>query len=422
MSRKSSAAELLPEPTEECDAGSPADADHPDASPESGEDPIPDLLDDADISPEEMDLEKINLNVSAEEKPSDKADSANGKKPKIPILSTVQAYFNRIAKIPVLSREEEMVLGGKILAAREKLARVNDGKELIVAELDKEGLGETEKLALLARNEKLDYEYLAADATVAALEEELVLHNLRLVVGFARRYMSFVCRFDLKNIQLLDLIQEGNIGMRHAAAKFDPARGYRFSTYASWWIRQSINRAITDTGRVIRLPVHMWEKNVKLFKTVEMLKKRKNFNPDYEPGPEEIAEVMDTTADKVKNIQNLPQVTTSCDNPVKDEQGVRFIDLTPDEKMPATDQETIRKSENSYLGNLLDVLTPREQFVIKQRFGLEPESFRDAEGKTLEEVGVLMEVTRERVRQIQDKALEKLRRAAQRLGCEHDAC
>ena len=399
MNRKSSAAEILEEDREESGGESPAGSE----DKESGPGQAPEPTWEPEIEFEEFDLEKIDLNPPAGKKPP-------GGKPgkKLPSANAVQAYFNGIAKIPVQSRGEEKKLGHDLQKARDNLTWLARALMLEEMEFGEPLLAAREKMARLARKKKLDHEYRNAEMKVNALENELVDHNLRLVVFIARRY-------KVRSLELLDLIQEGNIGMKRAAKGYDPEMGFRFSTYASWWIRQSINRAIADTDRAIRIPVHMCEWSSKYRQAVEALKKEKNFDPDYEPGTDEIAEFMGVTADKVRKVAKLPKTPVSLDRPVDDAGGAHFVDLTPDEKTPATDHETVQKGEKRYVSRLLGTLNPREQYIMRQRCGIDYKSFREAEGKTLAQIALDLEVSRERVRQIESRVLEKLERAAQRL-------
>ena len=395
MNRKSSAAEVLTESCEESDDVLPAESDDEQSASESGPEPLAGLPPESEIGLVEIDLEEVDLDGPDEEESAEKEKSPGCKSIKKISLNAVQSYFKQIAENPVLKPGEELELGMDLLKARHE-------RSLLAG--DKKG----------KKDQKRRKDYLAAQKKVEELEDKFVVHNLRLVVSYARRFSN------VKGFEFLDLIQEGNIGLRRASRKFDPARGFRFATYAMWWIRQSINRAIRDTGSAIRLPVHICELHSKYLKTVQMLKGRKNFRPDYVPGPDEIAGVMDITADKVRKLENLPQATVSLNNPVSDPDGARFIDITPDEKMPPADDKTLRESDRKYLDDLLGTLTPREQFVMRQRFGLDNKSFREAEGKTLGQIGYVMNVTRERVRQIEAQALEKLRRAVRRLESSKD--
>ena len=348
------------------------------------------------IESEGVDLEAIDLTLPAAEK------SRN--KPKVSRIGTIPSYFSEMAKIPVQSREEEAALGVKIMDERKRFALIRHERKHLKSRLEKK-LPEEKRSSLLARKKILDEKYRAEKLKVRTLENELIRHNLRLVVRFARN-------IHVKGINFMDLIQEGNDGMRRASRKFDPAKGYRFSTYASFWIRQSINRYVKNKGTTIRLPVHVWDKRSKCHKAVEILRSQHNSELNYQPGKEEIAEVVGTTSEQVRKLESLPQVTHSLDMPVKAGEDICLIDIVPDEKTPATDEDLSRKSENGYLDGLLMELTPRELLIIKRRFGLDAGSSKDADGMTLNEIGKMMNLTRERIRQLQDQALGKMRRAA----------
>jgi RNA polymerase sigma factor (sigma-70 family) len=408
MNVLSSVAEALPEPDEETQnkPGQESTDESGDKESDPGQEQEP--VWEPDVEFEELDLGKIDLNPPDGEKPS-------GGKPgkKLPSTNVVQAYFNSIAKIPVQSREEEVMLGKALQKARDHLASLVRFQLLEEMEYGEPVISAKQKMARLVRKKRLDDACRKAEMKVNALENKFVEHNLRLVVYIARKY-------KVRQLEFLDLIQEGNIGMRRAAKGFDPGMGFKFSTYAGWWIRQNINRSIADTDRAIRIPVHMCDWESKCSQAVETLKKQKNFNPDYEPGIEEIAEFMGIPVDKVRKVQRLPKVTGSLDRPVDGEGGASFVDLTPDQKTPATDHKTIAESNRRYASRILGVLNPREQEVIRDRFGFNNGACRATDGKTLKEVGDQFEVSRERIRQIEKRALKKLNRAARRMAtsCE----
>lgn len=261
---------------------------------------------------------------------------------------------------------------------------VDDPVRMYLKEIGKVPLLKAEEETELAKRMEAGDEYA---------KQKLAEANLRLVVSIAKRYVG-------RGMLFLDLIQEGNLGLIKAVEKFDYAKGYKFSTYATWWIRQAITRAIADQARTIRIPVHMVETINKLIRV------QRNLLQDLgrDPTPEEIGKEMNISEDKVREIQKIAQEPVSLETPIGEEEDSHLGDFIPDDDAQAPAEAATFTLLREQLIEVLDTLTEREQKVLKLRFGLD-----DGRARTLEEVGKEFEVTRERIRQIEAKALRKLR-------------
>mgnify|MGYP001000386870 FL=1 len=253
-------------------------------------------------------------------------------------------------------------------------------------------LKEIGKVPLLSSEEEIELAKKIEEGSQYA-KKKLAEANLRLVVSIAKRYVG-------RGMLFLDLIQEGNLGLIKAVEKFDYRKGFKFSTYATWWIRQAITRAIADQARTIRIPVHMVETINKLIRVQRQLLQELG----RDPFPEEISKVMDLPVEKVREIQKIAQEPVSLETPIGEEEDSHLGDFIPDDDAPAPAEAAAFTMLKEQLINVLDTLTPREEKVLRLRFGLD-----DGRARTLEEVGKEFNVTRERIRQIEAKALRKLR-------------
>ena len=316
---------------------------------------IADVLQDVDLTPDQIDdfllaLHEVGVEVLEAEEPPDDNTEEEESAPldlsvKTPTLDPVRMYLREVGKVPLLTAVQEVSLAKRI--------------------------------------ERHD----------TAAQRQMIEANLRLVVSIAKRYAR-------NSMPLLDLIQDGNLGLMRAVEKFDYRRGYKFSTYATWWIRQAITRAMADQARTIRLPVHMVEQLNKLIRVQRDLER--HFG--REPTPEEIAAGMDITPQKVRELLKISQEPISLEAPIGEEDNSRLADFVADEDAPTPVEAVSEIVQGEQLGRVLSTLTARERKVIELRYGLGGDYPR-----TLEEVGQKFGVTRERIRQIEAKTLAKLR-------------
>jgi RNA polymerase primary sigma factor len=287
---------------------------------------------------------------------------------------TIGLYLKEVGRVPLLTAQEEVDLAQRIEAgrlAREELARGN-----------------------VSPRRRVDLQRLIEDGWAA--REHLITANSRLVISVAKKYMG-------RGVPFLDLIQEGNIGLIRAAKKFDYRRGHKFSTYATWWIRQAVTRAIADQGRTIRVPVHMGDQINKLLRVQHQLTQRLGRDPSVE----ELAGALDVTPQKVENMIQVARRPLSLETPTDDEEDSVLGDFIQDEEVAAPDETATYNLLREHLDNVLNGLPPREVRILQLRYGL-----LDGQAYTLEEVGRKMGVTRERVRQIEAQALSRLRHPA----------
>ncbi|MDO4812485.1 MAG: RNA polymerase sigma factor RpoD [Eubacteriales bacterium] len=330
----------------------------------------PELIDNEDVLDDEPPLEAI-AEIEEEElvDPNELVDSFS-------IDDPVRMYLKEIGKVALLSADDEVALATAMsegVAAQEKLD---------AAEADGTVLSEEDAAALHAAVKEGE-----------KAKQKLAEANLRLVVSIAKRYVG-------RGMLFLDLIQEGNLGLIKAVEKFDHTKGYKFSTYATWWIRQAITRAIADQARTIRIPVHMVETINKVIRVSRQLLQELG----HDPSPEEISLEMGMPVDKVREILKIAQEPVSLETPIGEEEDSHLGDFIPDEAASEPSEAASFTLLQEQLVDVLSTLTPREEKVLKLRFGIE-----DGRPRTLEEVGKEFNVTRERIRQIEAKALRKLR-------------
>jgi RNA polymerase primary sigma factor len=360
---------------------------------------LSEVLDEMDLEGEQMDhiydsLEALNIDISAEEFLAELPDDAEPALEEIAeideeevvdpntlvdnfsIDDPVRMYLKEIGKVPLLTADEEIVLATAMVSGGEAQAKLDEAEKEELT-LSEEELRDLKKLVKAGERAK----------------QKLAEANLRLVVSIAKRYVG-------RGMLFLDLIQEGNLGLIKAVEKFDYTKGYKFSTYATWWIRQAITRAIADQARTIRIPVHMVETINKVIRVSRQLLQELG----HDPSPEEISANMGMPVDKVREILKIAQEPVSLETPIGEEEDSHLGDFIPDEGASEPSEAASFTLLKEQLVDVLSTLTPREEKVLKLRFGIE-----DGRTRTLEEVGKEFNVTRERIRQIEAKALRKLR-------------
>jgi RNA polymerase primary sigma factor len=333
---------------------------------------IPYVDDPSTVTPSEEELAAAEEEVEEEVRRSVAVDDnylAN-----IDTDDTIGLYLKEVGRVPLLTAVEEVELAQRIehgRLAREELARGN-----------------------VNQRRRTDLQRSIEDGWLA--REHLITANSRLVISVAKKYMG-------RGVPFLDLIQEGNIGLIRAAKKFDYRRGHKFSTYATWWIRQAVTRAIADQGRTIRVPVHMGDQINKLLRVQHQLTQRLGRDPSVD----ELANSLDVTPQKVENMIQVARRPLSLETPTDDEEDSVLGDFIQDEEVPAPDETATYNLLREHLDTVLNSLPPREVRILQLRYGL-----LDGQAYTLEEVGRKMGVTRERVRQIEAQALSRLRHPA----------
>jgi len=285
-------------------------------------------------------------------------------------------YLKQISRYPLLTAEEEISIGEKIQKARARVRELDETRAALPIE----------EVEWNSDREKWERELIGS-------KNRMISSNLRLVVSIAKNYQH-------RGLSLLDLIDEGNIGLIEAVERFDYTRGCRFSTYGTWWIRQAIIKSLADKGRVIRIPIHMLNTIKKCYFVAKQLTQELG----RDPNPEELAEKLGMEAKKVKEIMKLSQETASLDTTVDEDNVTHLSDLIKDESVTEPFEEVFSMAIQDTLGDVLKNLSQREITIIQLRYGLNGEGPR-----TLEETGKLLGITRERVRQIQEKAIQKLK-------------
>ena len=296
----------------------------------------------------------------------------------------IHAGGDGVEGIDDLEKEVELLISPEELKKMQEQYSVDDPVRMYLKDIG--------RISLLSADDEKIYATRMKNGDDNA-KNKIVEANLRLVVSIAKKHVG-------KGMAFLDLIQEGNLGLMKAVEKFDPEKGYKFSTYATWWIRQAITRAIADQGRMVRIPVHMVETIHKVSRASRALVQELG----RDPTPEEIAEKIDMTPDKVRDTMKYALEPVSLETPIGEEEDSHLGDFIPDEDSPSPDGAASYQLLKAQLNAVLHTLTPREEEVLRLRFGLD-----DGRTRTLEEVGEKFKITRERIRQIEAKAIRKLR-------------
>jgi RNA polymerase primary sigma factor len=298
-------------------------------------------------------------------------------------LRLLSAYFKDMSHESLLKAEDEVRLSAEIKKCEARAKEIKAILDKTVKKRGKEPSRRIKRLSALMR---------AYQEKAKEIKGRFVKANLRLVVSMAKRYMG-------RDLPLADLVQEGNAGLMRAVEKFDHTKGYKFSTYASWWIHQAMSRALLDQTRTIRVPVYLLEQSSKVFRVSTTLRKEL----ERKPTPEEIAKKSGTSLEVVKRILNVKNDVVHLDSPIPNGEGATFLDFVPDEDSPASDSVMAKTALSQRIKQALSKLTPREEEIIRLRFGIEQENTY-----TLDEIGKKFDLTRERIRQIERGALQKL--------------
>jgi len=418
------------EPDASVEKSSPIAGEEGGAEKPDKKDPLEDDLTDPEdlLEDDEADTESEDVLEESVAKRALKAQMASewrDREPPARREDPVKTYLREIGKVPLLTKEGEVELAKamEIGAYAELSIAVKAGKEAKSGLKKGEGLSDAERIELEDRVEKgsAAAELLVSSSfdeklgdelprkapleqleslvrTGRAARDRLTISNLRLVVSIAKRYMN-------RGLSFLDLIQEGNMGLMKAVEKFDYTRGYKFSTYATWWIRQAITRAIADQSRTIRVPVHM----IETVRELNRVKREYIQSHGSAPTLEDLSQLTGMSIDKIKKVESVSQYTASLERPIGDEDEDTLGDFIEDPSSPSPTKETFRMFLREQLSRALDQLDEREREILKLRYGLE-----DGHPRTLKDVSLKFNITRERVRQIEIKAIEKLKHPSRR--------